>query len=256
MESINHCSICRDNYENEAFVSMVHKWRDYGGYSEFTYPRNFCSKKCLDTFEKYWRCNHCHIVMYDWVKYKKGTDGMTYCNDESYLTVGDKPCFQLVMPDSGIIRTYYENGKLEEEYFQINGKEEGLYTRYFTTGYKIRTCEYVDGKKNGLSVEYHDHSDDIFYKCFYHDDIKVGEAIFYHKNGTIDNICKYENNKINGMRYWYYETGILKKKCNYINGLVQGDFMYYNSDGAFKYCDYYVDNEIHNNEIQNDEIEE
>ena len=93
------------------------------------------------------------------------------------------------MQDSGIVRTYYETGKLKEEYFQINGKKEGLYTMYFSNGYKIRTYEYVDGKKNGLHIEYHNHySDNILNKCFYQDNIKVGESIFYNKNGTIDNI--------------------------------------------------------------------
>jgi hypothetical protein len=99
-KSDKKCTICDNDYKNEEFVSMVHKWRQYGGYSEYSYPRFFCSKECLDIFEKDFRCNHCHILKYDHVEYKKGDDGMSYCNDESEITINDKPCYQQKYPNT------------------------------------------------------------------------------------------------------------------------------------------------------------
>jgi hypothetical protein len=90
------CDMCKNKNPDEPYVSMVHKWRPYGGYSEGVYPRYFCSKECLAFYEKEYRCNHCHIVKYDGVKYKKGKDGMVYCYDELELTIGEKPCYYLV----------------------------------------------------------------------------------------------------------------------------------------------------------------
>ncbi len=90
----NKCQICKKNNENNEFVSMVHKWREYGGYSANLYSRYFCSKECLNIFEKDFRCNHCHIVVYQDSEYIKGPDGLTYCNDEYQITVGDKPCYK------------------------------------------------------------------------------------------------------------------------------------------------------------------
>ncbi len=92
------CNNCKKNHKNENYVSMVHKWREYGGYSKYSYPRYFCSIDCLEHFEQEFRCNHCHIVRYDWIEHKKGPDGFTYCNDENELTVGDVPCYNIRFP--------------------------------------------------------------------------------------------------------------------------------------------------------------
>ena len=51
---------------------------------------------CLNIFEKEYRCNHCNIIIYDSTEYKKAEDGFTYCNDEDELTVGNKPCYQIL----------------------------------------------------------------------------------------------------------------------------------------------------------------
>ena len=149
------------------------------------------------------------------------------------------------MQDCGIIRTYYDNGNIEEEYFQMNGLKHGLFTLYEHYGdIKIRTIEYVEGKKHGTYKEYHRRSNDVFYICQYNDNIKVGQAIFYHENGGIDNICSYENGKISGMRYWYYENGNLLQSCNYVDGMRQGECTIYKPDGTIKYISLYVDNEV------------
>ena len=91
------CNMCKNNKTDEKYVSMVHKWREYGGYSKGTYPRYFCSEKCLNVFEKECRCNHCHIAIYNGVEYKKGKGGMIYCYDELELTIGEQPCYYLVI---------------------------------------------------------------------------------------------------------------------------------------------------------------
>jgi hypothetical protein len=93
------CYICNINNKKEEFVSMVHKWREYGGYSKMIYPRYFCSTNCLEIFERDFRCNHCHIISYEGDQCKKGPDGMTYCNDECEITIGDTPCYNLCFPD-------------------------------------------------------------------------------------------------------------------------------------------------------------
>jgi hypothetical protein len=89
-------NICKNTDQNEKYVSYVHKWRPYGGYSKESYPRYFCSQECLDVFEKESRCNHCHIIVYNGVEYKKGDDGYMYCYDEFELTVGNRPCYYLI----------------------------------------------------------------------------------------------------------------------------------------------------------------
>jgi hypothetical protein len=98
----NICNICNIDKEQEEFVSMVHKWRLYGGYSKYLYPRYFCSTKCIEIFERDLRCNYCNIIIYNGEQYKKGADGMTYCNDEFEITIGDTPCYNLCFPPTDI----------------------------------------------------------------------------------------------------------------------------------------------------------
>ncbi len=159
------------------------------------------------------------------------------------------------MEHTGLIQTYYKSfdgtDYVEEEYFQVNGKKHGLYIHHDHRGFIVKTIEYVDGNKHGQYISYHNFSTIVQYKCRFNNGIKIGEAIFYHENGQIDNICNYENGKIEGMRYWYYQSddnsiGKLKKSCNYINGLIQGEFINYYNDGTIKNVWNYVDDEIIN----------
>lgn len=157
------------------------------------------------------------------------------------------------MENSGIFRRYYKdnlnNDCLEEEFFHIDGKKHGLYTRYDYLGNKIRTIEYVNGEKHGEYIDYHTFSNVIHYKCHFNNDIKVGEAIFYHPNGQIANICNYKDGKIEGMRYWYFENddntpGNLKQTCYHVDGLRQGKLINYNRDGSIKSIWNYVDDVV------------
>jgi hypothetical protein len=105
-KSINNnmhlCCMCRINNKKEEFVLMVHKWREYDGYSKYLYPRYFCSAECLEIFKRDFKCNHCHIVTYEWNEYKKGPDSLLYCNDEREITIGDTSCYNLCFPPTDI----------------------------------------------------------------------------------------------------------------------------------------------------------
>ncbi len=89
------CILC-DNISDTYYKVFVHKWREYGGYSNLEYPRYLCSKKCVNNYEKNNRCNFCHIVKYEYRYYKKGNDGFTYCNDLDEITVGNTTCYNQV----------------------------------------------------------------------------------------------------------------------------------------------------------------
>jgi hypothetical protein len=81
------------NNSNQNIISYIHKWREYGGYSQNEYPRFFCSQECLNFYEKNYKCNYCHIVLYDWRNNIKATNEYTYCDDEDELTIGNTTCY-------------------------------------------------------------------------------------------------------------------------------------------------------------------
>ena len=64
-----------------------------------------------------------------------------------------------------------EQIKLREEYYEIDGKKEGVYKSYYDNGQLKEICNYIDGKRNGK------------YKL-------------YHYNGYLDVICNYIDGKI------------------------------------------------------------
>jgi hypothetical protein len=89
------CTLCNklcNNISDPNYTVYVHKWRDYGGYSQTQYPKYLCSQECLDYYKKNYKCNHCHIIVYDWRNYQVGPDDYIYCNDEE-VTLDDDTCY-------------------------------------------------------------------------------------------------------------------------------------------------------------------
>jgi antitoxin component YwqK of YwqJK toxin-antitoxin module len=74
-----------------------------------------------------------------------------------------------------VVRTYYDNEqtKLKEEYYEINGKKEGIYKEYYNNGQLNVVCNYIDDKLNG-------------------------EYKIYLCDGQLYEICNYIDNKANG----------------------------------------------------------
>ena len=87
------CNLCKNKITENDIISWVHKIRPYGGYSKYLYPRYFCSKNCLDYYNKNHKCNLCGVVEYDYRNYSIGNDGYTYCDDIDEMTIGDDTCY-------------------------------------------------------------------------------------------------------------------------------------------------------------------
>ena len=56
-----------------------------------------------------------------------------------------------------VVRRYYnkEQTKLEEEYFEIDGKIEGVYKEYWDNGQLKQICNYINDYRNGEYKHYH-----------------------------------------------------------------------------------------------------
>ena len=57
---------------------------------------------------------------------------------------------------SGIYKSYYPNGVLEEEYFHNNGEIEGEYKKYHENEKLKETCNYLNGLKHGRWEEFYE----------------------------------------------------------------------------------------------------
>jgi len=43
-----------------------------------------------------------------------------------------------------IVKTYYDHGQLDEEYFENDGKKEGEYKKYYSNGQIHETFNYIN----------------------------------------------------------------------------------------------------------------
>ena len=46
---------------------------------------------------------------------------------------------------SELVRTYYTNGNILEEYYMFNGKKEGEFKSYWDNGQLWEVCNYING---------------------------------------------------------------------------------------------------------------
>jgi antitoxin component YwqK of YwqJK toxin-antitoxin module len=96
-------------------------------------------------------------------------------------------------------REYYDgSSELLSEYFEINGKKEGVFKGYYSNGQLSLITLYVDGKKNG-------------------------ESKSYYPNGKLSIIGTFIDDKENGEYKQYDYEGTLVKSCIYKNGVIESD---------------------------------
>ena len=81
-------------------------------------------------------------------------------------------------------RTYYESGELCQEYFEVDGKKEGIYKLYYQSGNIKEIVPYING-------------------------LQHGEIKWYWDNGKIDTEFFMENGKYHGEHKQYDENGNL-----------------------------------------------
>ncbi len=98
---------------------------------------------------------------------------------------------------------YYPNGQLSAEWFEINGKREGIFKSYHLNNSNI--AELFDVSKN---------TDKTLHICiisYYVNGKLNGEFKSYYKNGQLCSICSYIDDKIQGEYKKYYSNGQLEK---------------------------------------------
>ena len=59
--------------------------------------------------------------------------------------------------NTGVVRTYHDEEQtiLKEEYFQLNGKKNGIYREYYSNGQIKIEVNYIDDEKNGIKKSYY-----------------------------------------------------------------------------------------------------
>lgn len=127
---------------------------------------------------------------------------------------GKKCDYSRIRFHNGLVKTYYENGNINQEQLWHNDKLVRLVS-YYDNGNKkeeINTCD----------IDIHGNI------------VKCGYAKIYYKNGQLKEDTYYKNGKIDGKFKSFYEDGILEFKSDYTLGKLNEEKHYY-TNGKLNY---------------------
>lgn len=127
---------------------------------------------------------------------------------------------------TGMVKTYYPDGKLKRETAYVKGLREGLMTYYHENG----------------AIEA---------KVPYKSNLVDGEVLSYYDDGTPAGDCNYKANKLDGICKIYNEDGTPLSEENYKNGVKDGVSLAY-GNGAAVLKSVYADDVLIGREVFDD----
>jgi antitoxin component YwqK of YwqJK toxin-antitoxin module len=162
--------------------------------------------------------------------------------------------------NDGFNKIYYPNGRLQSEGNLVNGQPEGYWINYYPTGVKksegtrknhkldsiwvfynivgdtVSRINYLNGEKNGYYYKYYEKPElyrgNVKSKELYVGNKIGGTAYYYFPDGSINEICSYENNQKEGKSFEFAEDGRLITIYTYRKGNLKERFRInrFNSD--------------------------
>ena len=156
-----------------------------------------------------------------------------------------------------IVKKYYENGVLKEEYpivSKFDSTIHGNYKRYHQNGNLAASSKFINGAKQGPFKRYYPNGQEKII-VNHINDLKNGEIVIYNQQGkiiqkgvyeTISLLVHFQNLitkelynkkvnlnqvKINGLVKDYYENGSIKAETPFINDITHGVAKTYYKNG-------------------------
>lgn len=157
---------------------------------------------------------------------------------------------------------YYEDGSIKRTGTWLEGIAEGTHKEYSTEGKVTNAKIYREGSmvgeglmdgagnQQGAWTEYHPAAEltngmgqgKLKAKGVYDNGTRVGEWIFHHLNGKVEQKGKYDKKgKPQGLWQWYYADGTPWREENYLNGKREGPLMEWNDSGKVITKGEYID---------------
>ncbi len=159
----------------------------------------------------------------------------------------------LVFNESGaeaLATLYYQNGNVASRGKYINQLKEGTWHFFsvLTSGVLIGDEEYLNDKRNGLSRKFF--PDSIIAEVInFKNDIKDGEWIKYHPDGSVNFRTTYINGKLNGKFEAFFAGGKPEVLGRYKNDLRDGVWLIYNKNGSQRFRIEYSEGKAKNPDI-------
>ena len=146
------------------------------------------------------------------------------------------------MNDTGWVSHYYENGKIKDSLFSMNGyyltlgqwtedgvrifsagikncQYDGEVIKYYNDGQLMQKAFYSNGKVNGKAFYYYNPSGKVQKEYNFKDSLQEGRNLEYYENGQVQNELSYKNGKLDGEQKGYDEKGNLIGTLYYKDGV-------------------------------------
>jgi antitoxin component YwqK of YwqJK toxin-antitoxin module len=117
-------------------------------------------------------------------EYRRNVDALWDNTTETMRDVDGKPII-------GIVRDFYDSGKIKWEALYIDGKQDGISKIYRENGILLLEAHRKNGKLEGLLTTYSENGKPIM-ETSYKDNLANGLAKFYHTDGDVTEV-QYKN---------------------------------------------------------------
>lgn len=122
-----------------------------------------------------------------------------------------------------VLKTYYDNGNLEEETPYKNDKEEGTRRFYYKSGKLASELSYRNGKREGIAKKYFENGNLWIEISFENDSVKNARIDYYESGDILAEIPYNADDNINGIIKAYDKGKNLIWQANAQNGkLISG----------------------------------
>ena len=133
-------------------------------------------------------------------------------------------------PVSGPVKTFWNNGYVENTGTLLNGIKEEAW-EYFHDNGKLRAKgSYVEGKKDSSWLTFFNNGN-MRSKEAYRDGVKAGVWTFYYQSGNIRTEEEYRDNQLEGIWKFYLESGELIESGFQKNGVRDGFLEIFDKSG-------------------------
>jgi antitoxin component YwqK of YwqJK toxin-antitoxin module len=134
----------------------------------------------------------------------------------------------------GVVRMWYEDGRLQEEKTMEDKFENGPYKHYYEDGSTSQLGQYEKGEKTGVWQTWYPNGQ-LAYRELYASDKHVdGPWTGKHANGADSLIGTYRNGLKEGIWVATYPNGQMKSKVLYRSGEPIGNFVEFHANGRKK----------------------
>ncbi len=152
-------------------------------------------------------------------------------NSYSFYDKQSNILYQADSKDSSVyIKTFYENGVLEQEGLNLKGKFSGLWKSYDGIGNLTEEKNYRDGMLAGIQKEYYPNGN---LKALYTADSNMIIGLYqsFYNNGHLKQKGFYDRDGQTGEWLSWYPNDSLQTRSYLDNGEYQGRVFYYQPDG-------------------------